>query len=542
MRALFALVALTVGCGGSSSQIGPVRFANQPVIWKVDDRRDVAKPPESRAYYRASYYVESFYGLAKRGLRLERDRRALGVNAVDEVPDSTWFTNRKNLSPDDIRRGPLPDTPEHHMPWTIKSGKSGGKEVGFIAEDARGAKFVLKLDPPARPEVETAADAIVARLLWAAGWNAASDHVVYFTRADLSIAPGAEIEIAGRKRPIDPKFLEDTLDALAHSAGGAVRGVASMYITGTPVGGAPRVGTRHDDPNDLVPHERRRDLRGLAVFFAWLSHADVKEDNTVDAWQPDRANPEIHYVVHYLIDFGWALGAAAAATDDPSIDYRYGLDFKETFLSIGSLGIRREVWESRKKPTLRGIGVFGVDDYHPDAWKPTMPSMFSVMQADRFDKLWAAKILIRMTREQLAAAVDAGRLTDAVSAKYMLDTLVARQRITAAYWFRRAAPLDDLTVADGRFCFTDLALHYQLEAATTIFTIRAFDTSGHAIATTSVPAAADGRACTRDLPMAPGRDRYTIYRIESSRGTPPMLVHIANDPAGTARIIGVHRL
>ena len=28
------------------------------------------------------------------GRELPRSRRALGVNALDEVPDSTWFTNR----------------------------------------------------------------------------------------------------------------------------------------------------------------------------------------------------------------------------------------------------------------------------------------------------------------------------------------------------------------------------------------------------------------------------------------------------------------
>ncbi|MDQ3336559.1 MAG: hypothetical protein M4D80_15435 [Myxococcota bacterium] len=512
-------------------------------MWKVDDRRDVPKAPSKRPYYRASYYVESFHKLVRRGLRLERDRRALGINALDEVPDSTWFTNRRGLTPDDVRRGPLPDTPERHFPWTIKSGKSGGKELGFIAQDARGEKFVLKLDSIRNPEVETAADAIVARLLWAAGWNAASDHVVYFRLADLVAAPDAKIDAAGRERTLDQAYLDEHFGTYPKDNEGRVRGIVSMYIKGVPVGGAPRTGVRGDDPNDRIPHERRRDLRGLAVLFAWLSHADFKEDNTVDAWQEDLSNPQIHYLVHYLIDFGWALGAAASATDDLSIDYRYGLDFAETFYSLATLGIRREIWEDRPRPKLRGVGVFSADDYHPDAWKPTMPSMFAILQADRFDKLWASKILMKLTREQIAAAVDAGRLTDPASARFLVETLIARQRITARHWFRRAAPLDDVNVTADRLCFTDLALLYGLEARATRFTIVAYDAKEHRIAQLMATARADGVTCTDNLPLAAGGDRYTIFRIESSSATPPMLVHVANDPAsGTPRVVGIYRL
>jgi hypothetical protein len=538
MHRLWILIVFAACRGGSP--IGPVRFANAPPVWTVDDRHDVPKVPETNLYLRTSYYVESFHRLARRSLRLERDRRALGTNALDEVPDSTWFTNRKNLTPEDIRRGPLPDTPERYLPWTIKSGKSGGKEIGFIAEDARGEKFVLKFDPAAGPEIETAADAITARLLWAAGYNAASDHVVYFKRSDLRIAPDAHATVGSRKQAITEASLDAQLGAIAHDSEGRLRGIASMYIKGKPIGGAPRAGVRADDVNDVIPHELRRDLRGLAVFFAWLSHTDVKEDNTVDAWQEDPADSSVHYVTHYLIDFGWALGADAAATKDPSVDYRYVLDFKATLISIVSLGLVREVWEGREKPRHRGVGVFAATDYHPGAWKPTMPSQLSVLLADAVDKAWASRILIRFTREQLVAAVTAGRLTDPVAERYLVDTLVARQRMTAAYWFERASPLDD-SVAGGRLCVTDLALRYQLTRATTRYTIYGYGADGKLIATTPVSADSSGRACSASLPLAPGADRYTIYRVESSRGTPAIQIYVADDPARAPRVIGIHR-
>lgn len=540
MRSLWILV-IVAACGGSSP-IGPVRFANAPTVWKVDDRHDLPKAPKTTLYLRTSYYVESFHRLFRRSMRLERHHRSIGINALDEVPDSTWFTNRKNLSLEDIQRGPLFDTPERHLPWTIKSGKSGGLSIGFVAEDARGEKFVLKFDPLNGPEVQTAADAITARLLWAAGYNTPSDFVVYFKRSDLKIAPDAHSKVGVRKVPITDADLDALLANMPRDPEGRIRGLTSMYIKGKPVGGAPRAGVRQDDPNDLIPHELRRDLRGQAAFFAWLSHTDVKEDNTLDSWQEDPADSTVHYLNHYLIDFGWALGADAAETLDPSVDYRYILDVKHTLISIFSLGLVREVWEGRKPPTRRGIGVFSADDYYPGKWKPTMPSLLAILTADAVDKAWASRIIIRFTRDQIAAAVAAGRLTDPASERYLIDTLVARQRMTADYWFKRASPLDDFTVTDGKLCFTDLAMRYELTKAPTHFTVYGYDVNGKFLSTTPTDADARGKACTTSLPLSPGADGYTIYRIENSRTVPAILIYVANDRAGVPRVIGIHRL
>ena len=540
MRTL--LIALLVACG-STSQIGPTRFQNAPAVLKVDDRQNVPKPPAFRDYLRTSYYVESFYQLWRRAIRIERPRRALGVNSFDEVPDSTWFTNRTPMTPDEVRSGQLPDTPERFFPWTVKKGKTGGSDPGFVCEDSRGETFLLKFDLPTQPEVDTAADAISGRLLWALGYNTATDHVVYFRRSDLKISPKATtVGDDGKKRPVVAADLEKILVDIPADAEGRLRGLTSMFIKGKVLGGAPRMGVRHDDPNDLIPHELRRDVRGATALFAWLSHVDFKEDNTMDTWQEDPSDKNIHYVVHYLLDFGWTLGAAAADTENPSLDFRYDVDLKETLRAVFTFGLRYEVWEHRNHSKHRGVGVFGVSDYRPGQWKPTMPSMLSILLADRFDQLWASKLLIRLTREQIAAAVDAGRLTDPASARYLVDTLVARQRITAAYWFRRAAPLDEFAIAGGKLCFTDLALRHQLETAPTTFKIRAFDRNGAHVATTSVSADAQGLACLANATLSASPDHYTVFRIESSRGTPPMLVHVANDPANTPRIIGLYRL
>jgi hypothetical protein len=57
-------------------------------------------------------------------------------------------------------------------------------------------------------------------------------------------------------------------------------------------------GTRSDDPNDIVAHQNRRDLRGLYVFCAWLNHTDAKSINSMDSLV-------VKPIVAQLVSFGF---------------------------------------------------------------------------------------------------------------------------------------------------------------------------------------------------------------------------------------------
>ena len=114
------------GCSSRSVVPSP-RFADRPAVAAVDDRRDVARPPRARAPVLALYYFDrGFFDLLVDPLGLPRHHRARGVNALDEVPDSTWFTNRIGVAPvsrDVLRRGPSEvASPQAYKPWTITSG------------------------------------------------------------------------------------------------------------------------------------------------------------------------------------------------------------------------------------------------------------------------------------------------------------------------------------------------------------------------------------------------------------------------------------
>ena len=58
--------------------------------------------------------------------------------------------------------------------------------------------------------------------------------------------------------------------------------MAGRGLPGKPLGGFRYYGTRPDDPNDIIDHEHRRELRALQVFGAWTNLVDMKAGNTLD--------------------------------------------------------------------------------------------------------------------------------------------------------------------------------------------------------------------------------------------------------------------
>ena len=89
-------------------------------------------------------------------------------------------------------------------------------------------------------------------------------------------------------------------------ADGSYRVIASRAAPGRPVGRIRFEGTRADDPNDIVPHEHHRELRGYSVFAAWLNHVDAKGINSLAALVTENGRT---FIRQYLLDFGSALGS-----------------------------------------------------------------------------------------------------------------------------------------------------------------------------------------------------------------------------------------
>jgi hypothetical protein len=538
MRSLVIAILLAASCS-HHAPISPVRFRNAPPVWRVDDRRPLAAPPSKRRTYRTLYKIDGFLvRRTTRALELRRHHPAEDVNSLGEVPDSTWFKNRigaRDLTIEELKRGPNVDpSPFDHRPWTITGAKIGGRSLGFTFEDRRGDKYLLKFDMANAPEMETGAHTIVHRILWALGYHVPQDYLGHIRREDLIISDKA------KKSDIDDERLDEALKTVAKLRDGRIRVLASRFIPGKLIGPYAREGVRHDDPNDVIPHENRRSLRGQHPIFAWLNHMDIKDDNTVDTFVNG-------HVVHYLIDFGKALGVMRATDHIVTAGYTYQFDARVLLEDLLGFGLVTRPWDNDRRLRLRGVGIYEVADYDPGTWKP-MHVYWPLKDKDRFDAFWGAKLLMRLKPQELAAIVEEAQFSDPRSAAYLTTTLIRRQRITARYWFDRVAPLDAFTVehaANGtlNLCFTDLAFWYRLDTRPTTYALDAFDHDANPTAFPRELAASNtGRTCTLNLPRSP--DGYTIVRLRVRRGAvemPAVEVHLGSAPSGHATVIGLRR-
>ena len=114
---------------------------------------------------------------------------------------------------------------------------------------------------------------------------------------------------------------------------------------GKPVGPFLYVGTRSDDPNDVVPHEHRRELRALRVFAAWTNHVDSKAINSLDALVTENGKAVVR---HYLIDFGSTMGSASIKAREYDEGFEYIVDGKTTTEEHGRFGVLHSLVSLRR--------------------------------------------------------------------------------------------------------------------------------------------------------------------------------------------------
>ena len=186
--------------------------------------------------------------------------------------------------------------------------KNDGVTPGFTVRDPAGQVWFIKFDPPGYPAMATGTEVVVTKLFWALGYNVPENYIANVRPEQLTIDGTARMTPpSGRQRRMESGDIRAVLRKAHREPDGSYRIVASKALEGRPVGGFRFYGVRSDDPNDLVAHEHRRELRAYGTFAAWVNHVDSKSINTLDTLIEQDGKKIVR---HHLIDFGSTIGSA----------------------------------------------------------------------------------------------------------------------------------------------------------------------------------------------------------------------------------------
>ena len=468
--AAVALALLMVAPGRGAAQ----RFYPDDPLWTdADHVFDASKAVKAEVSEGYDFLTKSFTKVGDR-----RDIRALNVNTLDEVPDSSWFTNRIGRRPmtiDEIRRGP--DTFQNFdvTDWVIVQDKGApGFQPGFRAYDARDKRpklerqvYQLEGDTEDYPELASGVEMIGTLFYHAMGYNVVDTYVVNVDPKRITIAPDATFEDANGDRRFRQDDLEEILKLLARNPDGTYRMTASRFVEGKPLESFDYVGTRPDDPNDIYPHEHRRELRGNRVFCAWLNHDDSRGINTLDMLV--NANGR-SWIKHYMFDFGSLLGSSPRPWS--GVGYMY--EGPPTWKALLTFGFWMEPWQRIHYPSdlPESVGRVEADAFDPLTWKPEYPNpAFDNMRPD--DAFWAAKIVASFSNEAIAAIVARAKYTDPRATSYITQALITRRDKIAKVWLNGVNPLVDFELsAQGELTFQNAAVRAGASTPGTGYTVQ----------------------------------------------------------------------
>lgn len=461
---------LMLGCAGVR------KFAPPPPI--PDDRSHVPDMPEGTdTHIMWNGFKRQMVQPGADAMDLSRwfrkltgsSKEAYNVNAFGEVPNSSWFTNRnalERLSLDEVFRGPnTVDGPDMSETLTVVRAKTVGITPGFVIKDARGDRYVIKLDPPGFNELNSGAEVVLTKLLYAAGYNVPENFAVEIDPSLLAVGDEVKFEAAdGTKRFMTNNDLEEIISKVQLTEDGNIRAMASKYIPGIPVGPFSFKGTREDDPNDFIPHEHRRELRGMRVIFAWLAHYDTNISNFLDGYVTENGKS---YLRHYLIDFGAALGShprGAKPADRGSEPY---MDPVFMLNRVAEAGVVVRPRDHQAPVEYPAVGRFHNSHFHPKSFKFIFPTRAFEYYTPR-DAYWGAKIVMSFTEEQVRAAIEAANYSSQAVEDYLVTTLMERRDIVGRYWFGRMAPIDNFVYENSELRFEDLGVVSGLDASSDI--------------------------------------------------------------------------
>ncbi|MDP8208131.1 MAG: hypothetical protein P9L92_15810 [Candidatus Electryonea clarkiae] len=396
-----------------------------------------------------------------------RPRQALNADAFGEVRNSSWFTNRNaftHMTLAEIAQGPgIYSGPDTSAAWQIVRAKAEGVTIGFHIIDSRGDKYVIKFDPIGYAGLNSGAEVVCTKLYYAAGFNVPENTTVYFRPEILVLGEKVKFtDKKGRKRYMNQQDFEEIMLRVEISPNGLIQAAASKYIEGKLLGPFHFDGVREDDPNDFIPHEHRREVRGLKIIGIWLNNIDAKSNNSMDTYIGEDGEG---FVRHYMMDFGSNLGSGSKGPQPQYRGHENEFDPHEALFKIGTLGLWIRSWEKPDSVHFPTVGRFSADLLEPDKFKFIIPNTAYDNCTD-LDAYWGTKLVMSFTEDQIETAVAAGPYS-AEAGKYLTKVLIERRDVIGKHWFGRVNPLDNFEISKNQDAtvlnFTDLAVSTGLE-------------------------------------------------------------------------------
>jgi hypothetical protein len=331
---------------------------------------------------------------------------------------------------------------------------------------------------------------------------------------------------------------------------GRYRASTSLFLEGKALGPFTYQGTRDQDPNDVIPHEDRRELRGARVLAAWTNHFDSREQNTLSMWRGTGGGRG--YVQHDLLDFADCFGSV---WEPPLLARRIGrayyLDFGYVAEDFLTLGVMRRPWDDmRFGPSGRVFGYYDVESFDPDQWKPGYPNPAFSRMTER-DAAWMARIVSQITDEHLLALAEVGRFRDRFLEREILRLLRGRRdRITGRYLSRLSPlshPMIERRGSAAWLCLRDLGVDAGVAVPSSrLYVARVWAGAQGRPVGVVPPVGAGSRACVR-LPrteVRPDAPEYLVVDMLAGNGvtfTGPARVHLYALGGAEHRIVGLER-
>ena len=454
-KSLAAACFIALASGIVSGQAAPRFYRDDPIA---------VEPETQDASNVVRQKIDLFYDLMLNQFAtpgLPPGPRAQNVNTIDEVPDSSWFTNRilaRPVSVAEAARGPVTGNGPAPGPWLVVAAKTEGDAPGFTIRDSAGATWFLAFDRPGNPEGATGAAVVASKLFWTIGYYQAEYFIAELRREQLTVDPAATFRPpSGRERQITLKDISPVLDRVARKPDGSYRVLASRLLPGKMMGGFKYYGTRPDDPNDVIPHEHRRELRALKVFGAWTNLVDMKAMNTMDTLITENGRGRVR---HYLLDVGSTFGMGANGPREWTEGYEHLFEQDKLLKRMASVGFYIQPWQKAHYQEYPSIGRFEGDQFDPDAWKTRVP-VSALLRVRDDDLFWAARRFMAFSDDMIREIVKAGQYSDDAAAKHLADVLIKRRNKIGQVYLTRLNPLVDFSLdSSGLLSFSNEAVKF----------------------------------------------------------------------------------